>query len=327
MSLTPKHLEDFAGLDCSGTQVLLTGSTSGIGRASALALGRLGADVIVHGRDADAGARVVEELEAIGAEARFLAADFADSEAVWDLAATIKAETDGLDVLINNAGGIFSEARFTDRGVEYTFQVNHLAPYLLTAELLDHLRPGARIVTTASEAHRLACLDIDRVTRATNPRGGRRSGLTSALPTSGIGSLTRAQWAYGHSKLANVLFARELADRLAAAERAVVSNSVHPGAIPGTGFARSLPGPLPRVVDSLDALPGTPSVEDGAAALLFAALAPRTAGVSGRYFAGREPTLPSAAARDPEAARRLWERSAALLGIDEPLAGYGYDDA
>ena len=323
MSLTPKHLEDFAGLDCSGTQVLLTGSTSGIGRASALALGRLGASVIVHGRDADAGARVVEELEAIGAEARFLAADFADSEAVWDLAATIKAETDGLDVLINNAGGIFPEARFTDRGVEYTFQVNHLAPYLLTAELLDHLRPGARVVTTASEAHRLASLDTGRVTRATNP-GGHRSELASALSPTGIGSLTRAQWAYGHSKLANVLFAGELADRLAAAERAVVSNSVHPGAIPGTGFARSLPGPLSRAADSLEALPGTASIEDGAAALLSAALAPRTAEVSGRYFAGREPTLPSAAARDPEAARRLWRRSATLLGIDEPLAGYGH---
>jgi NAD(P)-dependent dehydrogenase (short-subunit alcohol dehydrogenase family) len=92
MSLTPEERAGIAGLDCSGIQVLLTGSTSGIGRASALALGRLGADVIVHGRDADAGARVVDELDAIGAEARFLAADFADSEAVRDLAATMLSE-------------------------------------------------------------------------------------------------------------------------------------------------------------------------------------------------------------------------------------------
>jgi len=186
----------------------------------------------------------------------------------------------------------------TDLGVEYTFHVNHLAPYLLTAELLDHLRSGARVVTTASAAHRGTSLDLDRA----------RS-VEDHSPT----------WAYGHSKLANVLFGAELAHRLKAAGRDVTSNSVHPGAIPGTGFSRFLPGPLPELLRAFDAVPGVTSVADGAAELLFVAASPRTADVTGRYFAGRRPTTPSRAARDHDAARRLWAYSADVLDVDEPL--------
>jgi len=299
MSESPESLAGIADLDCTGKQVLVTGSTSGIGRAAALAFGRLGADVIVHGRDATAGATVVEELEALGADGTFVAADFGDVEDVRALAETVRAETDGLDVLVNNAGGLFRDGRRTDLGVEYTFHVNHLVPYLLTTELLDHLRPGASVVTTASAAHEGASLDLERV---------------EGVETGSAG------WAYGHSKLANVLFANELARRLGTAGRDVTSNSLHPGAIPGSGFSRFLPGPLPRLVTLFDALPGITSVEDGAAAILFVALSPRTADVSGRYFSGQDSTLPSAAARDADAAERLWAYSANVLDVDEPLA-------
>jgi len=127
--------------------------------------------------------------------------------------------------------------------------------------------------------------------------------------------------AYGHSKLANVLFAAELARRLEAAGRGVTSNSVHPGAIPGSGFSRFLPGPLPAMVKTLDVVPGVTSVADGAAEILFLAVSPRTADVTGRYFAGQQLATPTDAARDRDAARRLWARSADLLDIDEPLAG------
>jgi len=303
MSALPEELAGVADVDCTGQRALVTGSTSGIGRGAALALGRLGADVVVHGRDADAGAGVVEELRALGADAEFVRADFASVASVGELAATVR-EGEPLDLLFNNAGGFFREGRLTDAGVEYTFHVNHLSPYLLTVELLDRLADGARVVTTASAAHQGTTLDLDGVRRVGN--------------YSGMG-------AYSRSKLANVLFASELARRLDAAGRPVTSNSLHPGAIPGSGFSRFLPGPLPRMFQALDRLPGVTSVADGAAELLFVGVSPRTADVTGRYFAGQQPTEPSPAARDRTAARRLWERSAELLEIEEPLAAVAAD--
>lgn len=296
---TPEEIAGVQGVDCTGTQALVTGSTSGIGRAAALALGRLGADVIVHGRDAAAGGEVVEELTDIGAEGTFVQADFTDTAAVRELAATVREEADHLDLLINNAGGLFRDGRVTDLGVEITFHVNHLSPYLLTAELLDHLAGGGRVVTTASAAHQGASLSLDQV-HGPNPATGMS--------------------AYAQSKLANVLFADELARRLDAAGEEITSNSIHPGAIPGSGFSRFLPGPLPWLIKQLDAVPGVTSVADGAAELLFVGVSPRTAETSGRYFAKQQPRTPSAAARDREAARRLWQESARLLDIDEPLA-------
>jgi NAD(P)-dependent dehydrogenase (short-subunit alcohol dehydrogenase family) len=219
---------------------------------------------------------------------------------VRELATAVRETTDGLDLLVNNAGGLFRNGAVTDAGIEYTFHVNHLSPYLLTAELLDHLTADARIVTTASEAHKGATLDLDRV------RGeDRHSGLK----------------AYSHSKLANILFTRELARRLAAGERTITANCLHPGAIPGSGFVRFLPGPLPGLARRLDGLPGVTAVADGAAEILHLAVAPEVGGVSGEYFASQKPTTPSAAASDDTAARRLWIESAHLLDIEEPLAG------
>ena len=299
MSASPETLADVADADCSGRTALVTGSTNGIGRAAALALGRLGADVFVHGRDPEAGAAVVDELTGMGVRATFTAADFTDPDAVEALATSVRSWCDGLDLLLNNAGGLFRDARLVGPGVEMTFQVNHLAPYLLTARLLGHLREGARVVTTASDAHRGATLDLARV------QGD---------------DLLAGMEAYGHSKLANVLFASELARRLDAAGRAVTSNSVHPGFVPGSQFGRFLPGPLSTLFRGLGVIPGTASVADGAAELLCAALSPAGADASGRYFSGQEPVSPSSAARDRDAAARLWAFSAEVLGIDEPLA-------
>ncbi len=265
---------------------------------------RLGADVIVHGRDEAAGSDVVEQLLELNVDAQFIRADFADIDAVREMAETVRAETDGLDILVNNAGGLFRDGAVTDAGVEFTFHVNHLSPYLLTMELLDHLNNDARVVTTASSAHRGSVLDLDRIQTVEN--------------YSGIG-------AYSHSKLANILFARELATRLQDAGLSITSNSIHPGAIPGSGFSRFLPGPLPWLAQRLDRLPGVTSVADGAAELLFVAVSPRTAGVTGRYFTGLEPSTPTDAARDLEAAGRLWTTSADLLDIEEPLVDTGTD--
>ncbi|SDF22073.1 SDR family NAD(P)-dependent oxidoreductase [Halorientalis regularis] len=286
--------------DLTGSTALVTGSTSGIGRRAALALGALGADVLVHGRDEGAGEEVVDDLTARGSDATFVRADFASVDAVRDLAETVRERTDALDLLVNNAGGFFRDGATTDLGVEYTFHVNHLSPYLLTAELVDLVPDGGRIVTTASAAHRGGSLDLGAV----------RS-------TAGYSGMS----AYSRSKLANVLFAFELDRRLDRLGRDVTANAVHPGAIPGSNFARFLPGPLPRLVGLLGGLPFVTDVDDGAAALVSLAAAERTADVSGRYFDQQTPSTPSAAARDTEAQRRLWTESADLLGIDEPLAG------
>ena len=295
----PEHQAGVADVDCSGLTALVTGSTSGIGRETALALGRLGADVIVHGRDRAGGRAVVAELEAAGATATFEPADFADVSAVKSLAAAVDDWADDLDLLINNAGGLFGEGRLTAIGVEYTFHVNHLAPYLLTAELLPTLADDARIITTASAAHRGASLDLDAV--------------ESVADYSSFN-------AYQRSKLANIQFTVELARRLQQADRAITANAFHPGAIPGSGFTRFLPGPVSAVADLAGRLPFVPTPADGAATAVYLAASPRVEAVSGRYFADCEPTQPAAAARDRTAARRLFERSAELLGVPVPLS-------
>jgi hypothetical protein len=302
MSAQPENLAGVSSVSCSGMTALVTGSTNGIGQAAALALGRLGAETIVHGRDEAAGADVVAAIREAGGQAQFVPADFTRVEQVDALADAVRDATGGLDLLINNAGGLFQDGDLTPLGVERTFHINHLSPYLLTARLLDHLREGARVVTTASAAHRGAVLDLEKVTRE-----GAHAGME----------------AYSHSKLANVLFAAELARRLDAAGRRVCSTSVHPGFIPGSRFWRFIPGPLSSGFSLLRFLPGIASVADGAAELLYAGLAPETEDANGLYLSGQAPTAPSSAGRDAEAAERLWRRSADLLGIDEPLARAG----
>ncbi|MFB6270134.1 MAG: SDR family NAD(P)-dependent oxidoreductase, partial [Halobacterium sp.] len=123
--------------DCSETTALVTGATSGVGREVALALGRLGADVYVHGRDRERGEEVASRLRGLGAESRFFRADFLDLAQVRNLAERVAGRVDDLDVLVNNAGAHFDAGGLTDAGVERTFHANHLAPFLLTDRLLD----------------------------------------------------------------------------------------------------------------------------------------------------------------------------------------------
>jgi len=296
-----ERAEAIAGVedaDLGGETVLVTGSTDGIGREMALALGRLGATVLVHGRDREKGRAVADRIDSGGGEALLFVAEFAAQDEVRDLAEAV-AEHAPIDALVNNAGGFFSRPRLTPEGFEYAFGVNHLAPFLLTNLLRPALADGARVVTTASGAHHGADgIDFDAV-----------------QTTEGYS----AMGAYSRSKLANVLFAAELAGRLDDA----TSYSFHPGFVPGSQFSRELPAPVRWGMRAIDYLPDAVSglfansVVEGAATGVYLVATPSVAGESGGYFQDCEPATPSRVARDRDLQRRLWEHSAEWTGIDD----------
>jgi NAD(P)-dependent dehydrogenase (short-subunit alcohol dehydrogenase family) len=290
-------------LDLADAVVLVTGATDGIGRASALRFARRGATVLVHGRDAAKADAVVSDVRAASdpADAARFLADFADPAAVRSLAGQVRDARDGLDVLVNNAGTWQGSHRTADGwGVEYTVAVNHLAPFLLTNLLVPALlaRDGTRVVTVSSALHRNGdCTDLDALFD----------------PDS-----YDARGAYADSKLANVLFTVELADRL----EEVAAHAVHPGTVPSTSLARDTGGLSRLVWKLLGYVPGlTGSPDDGARTVEYAATSPDLEGRTGRYVVDRTPEDPPAAARDAALRERLWERSAELSGLPATAPG------
>ncbi|WP_276299754.1 SDR family oxidoreductase [Halorussus lipolyticus] len=299
--------------------VLVTGGTSGIGCEAALRLAEEGAIVLFTGRDREAGQEVLSAVRDAHPESEgdFYPADFADFAAVRELAREVRADYDRLDALVNNAGTSQSHRRTTDEGVELTFAVNHLAPFLLTNLLAPRLRESApaRTVNTTSALHEDGSLsDVEAVVRGERGDGGAFDGLD----------------AYADSKLANVLFTVELADRLAGT--GVTANCVHPGWLPQTGLVRNATG-FSRVFTGAAAFvagiaPVGPfeSVADAGDTLAYLATSDEVADVSGAYFDRRERTSPAEIAGDEALRRLVWERSAELVGLpasvpeDDPLA-------
>ena len=277
-----------------GKVCVVTGASSGIGRVAALRLAERGAMVVLVCRNEERGAPVLEEIgrRSGGGKATLLTADLSSQRQVREAAAAFLERFDRLDVLINNAGiAGWGTRLITEDGLETTFAVNHLAPFLLTDLLLDRLKASApaRVVTVSSAAHKSFRLDFDDL------RGERRY--------SGFG-------AYSRSKLANILFTRELSRRLEGT--GVTANCLHPGVV-ATGIFRNLPGWLRVILTS----PLVLSPEKGADTLLYLATAPEVAALSGRYFVRRKPARSSRASQDAAAAQRLWGASEALTAASQ----------
>jgi len=279
-----------------GKTAVITGGNTGIGKATATELVRRGARVVITARDAAKGERAVAtiraELEDGDAPVSWRFLDLASCDSIRDFARALEAELPALDVLIHNAGLILSQRRETVDGIEATFGINHLGPFLLNRLLEDLLRRSAppRIVVVSSDAHRNARggLDFDDLQ-------GRRS--------------YNGPRAYSHSKLANILFTRELARRLAGS--GVTANCLHPGVV-ATDFTRDgdAGGLWGFVFKWFRPLMATP--EQGARTVVCLACEPALAGTSGGYFARCRPARPAPPALDDAAARRLWEVSEEL---------------
>jgi NAD(P)-dependent dehydrogenase (short-subunit alcohol dehydrogenase family) len=262
--------------------ILVTGSTDGIGRETALQLARMGHKVLVHGRDKDKGARVMDEInrKSCNENLAFYISDFADLTSVVQMAKEIRREQESLDVLIHNAGVFSPKHIITRDGNELTFQVNHLAPFLLTQLLMDLIRSNtpARIVNVASSAHYSA-----HAAYFDDLNGEKSYNSFSA---------------YSFSKLANILFSNELAKRMESS--GITSNSLHPGTIDTNMLRISYGG-------------GGRSVEEGAETPIYLATSNEVDGISGKYFSSKREKLPSDLAQDEELQKNLWEISEDLV--------------
>lgn len=283
--------------DVRDKTILVTGATSGIGLEASVALAKRGARVVLIGRDAarieSAHARVMERSGSRKVSREIC--DFSSQRSIRELARTVRERHDRLHVLVNNAGGVNKKRRLTEDGIEATFAVNHLGYFLLTSLLTDLLVQSApaRVVTVASIGHRRGTLDFDDL--------GFERGY----------SIMRA---YARSKLANVLFASELARRLEGT--GVTSNSLHPGTV-DTRIWSGAPLWAKPVIQILFR-PFFISAEKGATYVVDLAANPDLTGVTGRYFEEGTLVEPAPFARDPVLARKLWETSASMVSGSSP---------
>ena len=282
-----------AALD--GKICVITGATSGIGLATAEQLAAAGARLVLVGRDrarSEAAAQRLQALRPTG-EVTLLLADLSHFAGMRRLAADLAA-LPRIDVLINNAGGIFNRRRVTEDGLELTFALNHMAYYVLSRLLIGRLAASApaRVVNVASRAHVGAQLDFADLQMERSFAGWR---------------------AYGRSKLCNILFTRELARRLAGT--GITANCLHPGFV-ASRFGDNNDGVFRAGIGLAKRLFAL-SAEQGAETSAYLAASPEVAGTSGRYFAKCRAVEPSAAARDDDAALRLWNESATLAGLPQ----------
>lgn len=275
------------GLDLEGRTILLTGCTSGLGREALRVLTERRARVIGTGRTLE---KAREACAAAGPGAVPMACELADPASVRACVAAVRRMDASLDAIICNAGIMALPTLQLAHGCELQFFTNHVGHFILVTGLLDRLGERGRVVMVSSTGHRMAPregIDFDNLD----------------------GSRGYSPWrSYGRAKLANLLFAKDLARRFEGTQR--TANAVHPGVI-STGLAR-----YNRPAAIMNALAGPlflKSVAQGAATEVYVAVHPATAGISGQYFANVNVAQPSAQAKDPELARRLWEVSEKIV--------------
>jgi len=279
-------------LPMAGKVVLITGGTGGIGKATAIGLAAIGARVGITGRDlaraeqAAADIRTASENPAVDA----FAADMTSQAEVRRLAATVLDAYPRLHVLVNNVGGFWAHRHPTADGLERTFALNHLAPFLLTNLLLDRLKASApaRVVTVSSGAQSMGRIDFDDLQGAHNYSGQR---------------------AYNQSKLANIMFTNELARRLDGA--GVTATSVHPGVVRTNFGAEDQAWFFTIISRVVRPLLKTPA--QGAKTPIYLASSPDVDGISGQFFVNRKPKTANKVAYDTDMTARLWRVSADLV--------------
>jgi NAD(P)-dependent dehydrogenase (short-subunit alcohol dehydrogenase family) len=281
--------------ELQGKLVLITGGNAGIGKETAVGLARKGAHVLFTSRDAARGSHALAEIKRRGGSetVEVMALDLASLASVREFASAFLDRYDRLDVLIDNAGVVLGSRTVTEDGYETTFQVNHLGHFLLTELLRDRLVASApsRIIVVSSDAHKSASegLDFDDLQNERKYSSFR---------------------VYGKTKLANILFTRELARRLEGT--GVTVNSVHPGFVASrfgrdgdTGLLGRITMPLMR--------PFALNAEKGAQTSIYLASDPAVEGITGAYWVKCAPVTPSDAAQDAAAARKLWDASEQLV--------------
>ena len=285
-------MADWTGV--AGKRVVITGATNGIGLEAATALGAKGAKLTLVARGQSKAKVAVDRIEAAGGRGvEVILGDLSRQSDVRRVAAELLERCPRIDVLLNNAGAIFATRQLTEDGVEMTWAVNHLAPFLLTSLLLDRLTASApaRIVTTASDAHRGA----------------------KGIPFDDMGSVgsyrARGFARYGETKLANILFTQELGRRLQGS--GVTAYCFHPGFV-ATGFNRNN-GALMNLGMTL-ARPFARTPEKGAETLVWLCENPDVSADNGGYFQDCRRIAATTAGQDADAARRLWEVSESQVG-------------
>jgi NAD(P)-dependent dehydrogenase (short-subunit alcohol dehydrogenase family) len=286
-------MEQLHNRPMAGRTVLVTGGSGGIGRATALGLAAMGADLAITGRDRARTEDAAHEIRAAGGgQVDVFVADLSAQAQVRRLAGEVLQRLPRIDVLVNNVGGYWNDRHVTADGLERTFAVNHLAPFLLTNLLLDRLEHSgpARVIMVSSNAQAIGRVDFADLQGEQSYSGAR---------------------AYNQSKLANILFTYELARRLHGTS--VTANALHPGVV-DTSFGAENPGGVQRLLVPL-VRPFMKSPAKGAATSIHLASAHELEQVTGRFFADGKSKKSAHRSYDEATAKRLWQVSAGLVGL------------